>query len=152
MSNSTRITNAEILYRKIQCGSIHSGGPHDQDWIWTSYAQFIYFFFCWEDQRSKEKYKAAARKWMVQSTVANMLSNKCSKPGWIIYGSNNRLDMEIHVKSIHSHISSKPAHFIPSIGAIIVEPEVTVDPDDTSTDWSRNSVRHVQVVGHNACC
>ena len=74
-----------------------------------------------------------------------------SKPRWIIERSYNGLHLKILIQGLHSKISAKPTHFVPTIWAVNVKSPVTIYPNDTCPYWSRHRVGYVQVIGQNAC-
>lgn len=78
--------------------------------------------------------------------------NEKSKPRSVDQRSDDGFGLKILVKSVHSKISTKPAHLVASKWTAVVESKVTVDPNGTGSDRPRNGVGYVYVVGHYACC
>lgn len=71
------------------------------------------------------------------------------EPWSVMYGSYNRLDMKVFLKGFHSQLFSKPTHLTTSERTTWIKREITVDPNDTGTNRSRNGVCDVQVLGHD---
>lgn len=71
------------------------------------------------------------------------------EPRWIMKRRHNRLDFQVLIQSMHSIVTPKSAHLMPSEGAVLIERIVAVHPYRPSSNRSRLPIRQVQVLGHN---